>query len=71
MLFIKELKYYTSLKTSCQVKKLFLGKNMKEYDKRIIEEMKEYFGVESILQVAEKLGYKPSTANNWHNKGLT
>lgn len=44
---------------------------MKEYDKKIIEEMKEYFGVESISQVAEKLGYKSSTTNNWHNKGLT
>ncbi|ELN3726873.1 S24 family peptidase [Campylobacter coli] len=33
--------------------------------------MKEYFNVESISQIAEKLGYKPSTANNWHNKGLT
>ncbi|WP_257906060.1 S24 family peptidase [Campylobacter lari] len=44
---------------------------MKEYDKKTIEEMKEYFGVESISQVAKKLGYKPSTANNWHNKGLT
>lgn len=31
---------------------------MKEQDKKIIEEMKEYFGVESINQVAEKLGYK-------------
>ncbi|ECH4997178.1 S24 family peptidase, partial [Campylobacter coli] len=44
---------------------------MKENDKKIIKEMKEYFNVESISQIAEKLGYKPSTANNWHNKGLT
>ncbi|EDC4824841.1 S24 family peptidase, partial [Campylobacter coli] len=38
---------------------------MKENDKKIIKEMKEYFNVESISQIAEKLGYKPSTANNW------
>ncbi|ENU2324803.1 hypothetical protein ACYYDG_001797 [Campylobacter upsaliensis] len=43
---------------------------MKEQDKKIIEKMKEYFGVESINQVAEKLGYKAPTTNNWHNKGL-
>lgn len=39
--------------------------------KEIIEEMKSFFGVTSLEDVAEKLGYSRTTAGNWRKKGLT
>ncbi|WP_104718960.1 S24 family peptidase [Helicobacter pullorum] len=44
---------------------------MKEKDKAILEEMKKFFNVDSATQVALKLGYRETTINNWHNKGIS
>ncbi|PZT47269.1 hypothetical protein B6S12_09960 [Helicobacter valdiviensis] len=44
---------------------------MKEQDKAILEEMKEFFKVSSASQVALKLGYKEKTINTWHSKGIS
>jgi len=40
-------------------------------NKEILEEMKHYFGVNSVEAVAVKLGYKESTASTWRSKGIT
>ncbi|WP_169753709.1 S24 family peptidase [Campylobacter curvus] len=40
-------------------------------DKVVFENMKKYFGVDSLEDVAEKLGYSRSTAATWRSKGLT
>lgn len=37
----------------------------------LIEEMKEFFKVSSLEDVAEKLGYKRTTAATWRSKGVT
>lgn len=39
-------------------------------DKESIKEMKAFFKVNSLEDVAEKLGYSRHTANNWRNNGL-
>jgi hypothetical protein len=40
-------------------------------DKVLFENMKDFFGVNSLEDVAEKLGYARSTATTWRSKGLT
>lgn len=39
-------------------------------DKESIKEMKAFFKVNSLEDVAERLGYSRHTANNWRNNGL-
>ena len=39
-------------------------------DKKI-EEMKEYFGVKTIEDVAQRMGYSKTTANTWRSRGLS
>jgi len=43
----------------------------KPKNKAILEEMKKFFKVDSIEDVAEKLGYKRTTATTWRSKGVT
>ena len=40
-------------------------------DKIIFENMKKFFRVDSLEDVAEKLGYSRSTAATWRSKGIT
>lgn len=40
-------------------------------NKVILEEIKDFFGVSSVEDAAEKLGYKKSTAATWRSKGIT
>ena len=40
-------------------------------DKVLFENMKDFFGVNGLEDVAEKLGYDRSTATTWRSKGLT
>lgn len=40
-------------------------------NKEILEEMKQYFKVKSIEDVARKLGYKESTASTWRSRGIS
>jgi len=40
-------------------------------DKIIFENMKKFFKVDSLEDVAEKLGYSRNTAATWRSKGLT
>ena len=40
-------------------------------DKVIFENMKKFFKVDSLEDVAEKLGYSRSTAATWRSKGIT
>lgn len=39
--------------------------------KEIFRDMKAFFKVNSLEEVAEKLGYSRATANNWRNSGIT
>ncbi|WP_261517792.1 hypothetical protein [Campylobacter lanienae] len=39
-------------------------------DKELIKEMKAFFKVNSLEDIAEKLGYSRNSANNWRNNGL-
>ena len=39
-------------------------------DKELIKEMKAFFKVNSLEDIAEKLGYSRYSANNWRNNGL-
>ena len=38
---------------------------------KILDEMKEYFKVSSIEDVAVKLGYSEATANTWRSRGIS
>lgn len=40
-------------------------------DKAIFENMKNFFNVSSLEEVAEKMGYSRNTAGTWRSKGLT
>lgn len=40
-------------------------------NKEILEEMKQYFKVKSIEDVAIKLGYKEATASTWRSRGIS
>lgn len=40
-------------------------------NKEILEEMKQYFKVKSIEEVALKLGYKEKTASTWRSRGIS
>lgn len=40
-------------------------------NRKIFDEMKRYFGVGSLEEVAVKLGYKRSTAATWRSRGLS
>ncbi len=40
-------------------------------NKELLEEMKQYFGVPSIEDVAEKLGFKRATASTWRSRGVS
>lgn len=40
-------------------------------DKVIFENMKKFFNVSSLEDVAEKMGYSRNTASTWRSKGLT
>jgi phage repressor protein C with HTH and peptisase S24 domain len=40
-------------------------------NKEILEEMKQYFKVKSIEEVALKLGYKEKTASTWRSRGVS
>ncbi len=40
-------------------------------NKEIYEEMKEYFKVSSLEDVALKLGYSKTTASTWRTRGIT
>ncbi|WP_169753455.1 S24 family peptidase [Campylobacter mucosalis] len=40
-------------------------------DKVIFENMKKFFEVSSLEDVAEKMGYSRTTASTWRSKGLT
>lgn len=39
-------------------------------DKELIKEMKAFFKVNSLEDIAERLGYSRNSANNWRNNGL-
>ena len=39
-------------------------------DKELIKEMKAFFKVNSLEEIAERLGYSRNSANNWRNNGL-
>lgn len=39
--------------------------------KKMFDEMKRYFGVDSLEEVALKLGYRRSTAATWRSRGLS
>lgn len=39
--------------------------------KELIQEMKAFFRVNSLGDIAEKLGYSRNTANNWSTRGIT
>ncbi|PHM18073.1 MAG: transcriptional regulator [Sulfuricurvum sp. PD_MW2] len=41
------------------------------YKKEILEEMKEYFNVSSIEQVAVLLGFSEATASTWRSRGAS
>lgn len=43
----------------------------KAKNNELIEEMKDFFKVSSLEDVAEKLGYKRNTATTWRSKGIT
>lgn len=43
----------------------------KSENKAILEEMKNFFKVDSVEDVAEKLGYKRTTATTWRSKGVS
>lgn len=47
------------------------GKMDDQRDKVIFENMKNFFKVDSLEDVAERLGYSRSTAATWRSKGLT
>ncbi|MCW1572711.1 hypothetical protein OLR59_07285 [Campylobacter jejuni] len=34
---------------------------------KLVEELKTFFNVKSLEEVAERLGYKKNNANNWRN----
>ncbi len=40
-------------------------------NKKLIEEMKDYFKVSSLEDVALKLGYSKTTASTWRTRGIT
>lgn len=40
-------------------------------NKEILDEMKQYFKVKSIEEVALKLGYKEKTASTWRSRGIS
>jgi phage repressor protein C with HTH and peptisase S24 domain len=42
-----------------------------EYKKAILEEMKEYFNVPSVEQVAVLLGFSEATASTWRSRGAS
>ena len=39
-------------------------------NKNLFDEMKKFFNVTSLEDVAERLGYSRNSANNWRNNGL-
>lgn len=44
---------------------------MNSNKKAIFEEMKTFFDVKSLEDVAERLGYSRAAANNWRNRGIS
>ncbi len=40
-------------------------------NKKIFEEMKQFFGVDSLEDAAEKLGYSRTTAATWRSRGIS
>lgn len=43
----------------------------KARNNELIEEMKKFFNASSLEEIAEKLGYKRTTATTWRSKGIT
>ena len=44
---------------------------MGDSEKELIDQMKKFFNVSSLEDVAENLGYSRASANNWRNRGVS
>ena len=44
---------------------------MGDSEKELIDQMKKFFNVTSLEDVAENLGYSRTSANNWRNRGVS
>lgn len=44
---------------------------MGDSEKELIDQMKKFFNVTSLEDVAENLGYSRASANNWRNRGVS
>ena len=50
---------------------IFKGVDMGDSEKELIDQMKKFFNVSSLEDVAENLGYSRASANNWRNRGVS